>query len=135
MRNRQKRAVAVKRSSKPITFQPHQRCGNCAINLSRSCQLWLDNSPEPQGGFDDSWAKAAAYFPVQHFCSLDNRHVDRTSDTRARRPARLHLELGRSALPLELPFYFKVGSGAEKLEELSVQKEVESPKSPLRRSA
>ena len=47
-----------------------------------------------RGGFDVSLAKTAAYFPVQRLCSLDDWHVDRTSDNRARRPARLHLELG-----------------------------------------
>ena len=52
-----------------------------------------------RGGFDVSLAKTAAYFPVQRICSLDNRRVGRTSDTRARRPARFHLKLGRSALP------------------------------------
>src|SRR3984893_2792564 len=60
----------------------------------RSCQLCLDNSPQ-QGGCDDTLAKTAASLPVQRFCSLDDRHVDRTGDTRARRPARLHLDLGR----------------------------------------
>ena len=48
-----------------------------------------------QGRVDDTLAKTAASLPVQRFYSLDNRHVGRTSDTRARRPVRLHVELGR----------------------------------------
>lgn len=72
--------------------------GAVSLDLPRSCQLCLDYSPGLQGGIDDSLAKTAADFPVQLFCSLDNRHVGSISDTRVSRPARLHLENGGSVL-------------------------------------
>jgi hypothetical protein len=38
------------------------------------------------------WRKPLPTYPFNTFCSLDSRHVGRIGDTRARRPARLHLE-------------------------------------------